>query len=328
MKVLVTGGAGYIGSHAVFQLIKKGYEVVVVDNLCKGFESNLHPDAKFYNVDIRDTEGIKNIFLNEKNIEAIMHFAGLIVVPESVEKPLEYFDVNVNGVLNLLSIAKEHDLKTFIFSSTAAVYGNPKNIPIKEDDIKEPINPYGESKLSAEYLIKSWAKAYDRNYVIFRYFNVAGADESGKIGIKSGKPTHLLPLVISSAIDSNKVFKIFGNDYNTNDGTCIRDFVHVNDLVNAHVLGMEWSIKNNKSNIFNLGSGKGFSVKEILDESIKTLNIDIKWEIHSRRKGDPAILCSDVSNAKKNLGWKTNYSLEEMILSEYKFRKSLKNKSK
>lgn len=324
MKVLVTGGAGYIGSHATYLLIDRGYEVVIVDNLEKGFESNIHPRAKYYKADIRNFEEIKIIFEKEKNINAIMHFAGLIVVPESVEKPLEYFDVNTNGVLNLLNVAKDYDVKTFIFSSTAAVYGEPKNIPIKEDDVKEPINPYGQSKLAAEQLIQSWAKAYNRNYVIFRYFNVAGAHESGQIGIKGKSLTHLLPLVISAALDENIVFNIFGDDYDTKDGTCIRDFVHVNDLVNAHVLGMEWSIKNNESDIFNLGTSKGYSVKEVLDKTIDTLNINIKNRVSSRRKGDPAKLYSDTSKVKNKLNWEPKYSLEEIILSEYNFRKNKK----
>lgn len=321
MKVLVTGGAGYIGSHAVYLLIEKGYDVVIIDDLSKGFESNIHEKAKFYKVDIRDYQAVKDVFEKEKNIEAIMHFAGLIVVPESVEKPLEYFDVNTNGVLNLLTIAKDYNVKTFIFSSTAAVYGEPKSIPIKEDDIKEPINPYGESKLMAEMMIKSWAKAFNRNYVIFRYFNVAGAHESGKIGIRGKGLTHLLPLVISSAIDQNKIFNIFGNDYDTKDGTCIRDFVHVNDLVNAHLIGMEWSIKNKNSNIFNLGTGEGYSVKEVLNKSIEVLNIDIKHKIAPRRAGDPAKLYSDITRVKNILNWNTKYSLDEIIKSEYNFRK-------
>ncbi len=322
MKVLVTGGAGYIGSHAVYLLIEKGYEVVIVDNLEKGFESNIHKKAKFYNANIRDYKAIKNIFEKEKNIHAIMHFAGLIVVPESVEKPLEYFDVNTSGVLNLLNVAKDYDVKTFIFSSTAAVYGEPKSVPIKEDDFKHPINPYGASKLSAEYLIEGWAKAYNRNFVIFRYFNVAGAHESGEIGIKGKGLTHLLPLVISAALDKNKTFYVFGNDYDTKDGTCIRDFVHVNDLVNAHILGMEWSLKNNQSDIFNLGTGEGYSVQEVLDQAIKVLNINIKNEVGPRRAGDPAKLYSDTSKVRKILGWKPKYTLDEIIESEYNFRKN------
>lgn len=324
MKVLVTGGAGYIGSHAVYLLIEKGYDVVIIDNLSKGFESNIHPKAKFYQVDIRNHNEVNKVFESEKDIEVIMHFAGLIVVPESVEKPLEYFDVNTNGVWNLLNIAKNYNVKSFIFSSTAAVYGEPKSIPINEDDEKNPINPYGQSKLSAEYLIQSWAKAFNRQYVIFRYFNVAGAHENGKIGVKGKSLTHLLPLVITSALDLSKTFYIFGNDYETKDGTCVRDFVHVNDLVNAHVLGMEWSLKNNKSDIFNLGTSQGFSVKEVLDKSIETLKININYQIGPRRAGDPGQLFSNNEKATKILHWQPSYSLEEIIESEYQFRKNNK----
>ena len=324
MKVLVTGGAGYIGSHAVYLLIEKGYDVVIIDNLSKGFESNIHPKAKFYQVDIRNHNEVNKVFESEKDIEVIMHFAGLIVVPESVEKPLEYFDVNTNGVWNLLNIAKNYNVKSFIFSSTAAVYGEPKSIPINEDDEKNPINPYGQSKLAAEYLIQSWAKAFNRQYVIFRYFNVAGAHENGKIGVKGKSLTHLLPLVISSALDLSKTFYIFGNDYETKDGTCVSDFVHVNDLVNAHVLGMEWSLKYNKSDIFNLGTSQGFSVKEVLDKSIETLKININYQIGPRRAGDPGQLFSTNEKATKILHWQPSYSLEEIIKSEYQFRKNNK----
>lgn len=322
MKVLVTGGAGYIGSHATYALIEKGYEVVIIDNLKKGFESNIHPKAKFYNVDICNQDEINNVFEKEKDIEAIMHFAGLIIVPESIEKPLKYFDVNTNGVWNLLNVAKNFNIKTFIFSSTAAVYGDAKKYPIYEDDVKNPINPYGQSKLAAEFLIQSWAKAYQRNFVIFRYFNVAGSHQSGKIGIKGKSLTHLVPLVIDAALDLNKTFYIFGNNYETKDGTCIRDFVHVNDLVNAHILGMEWSIKNKSSDIFNLGTGNGYSVKEVLDITKNELKIDIKYEIAQPRAGDPPKLYSDISRVKNALKWEPRYSLKEIILSEYKFRKN------
>ncbi|MGL4342973.1 MAG: UDP-glucose 4-epimerase GalE [Metamycoplasmataceae bacterium] len=322
MKVLVTGGAGYIGSHAVFLLIEKGYEVIIVDNLSKGFLSNLHPQAKFYKGDIRDEKLIRKIFLEEKNIESIMHFAGLIIVPESVKKPIEYFDNNTNGVMVLLNVAKDFDVKTFIFSSTAAVYGEPKKLPILENDEKSPINPYGDSKLAAESLIKNWAKAYNRNYVIFRYFNVAGAHPSGKIGVKGEALTHLLPLVINSAINQEITFQVMGTDYDTKDGSCIRDFVHVDDLVLSHVLGMEWSLKNKKSDIFNLGSGGGYSVLEVLNSAQKFLNINIPNKQSPRRMGDPAKLFADTTKAKKILNWTPSKNLQEIILSEYNFRKN------
>lgn len=324
MKILVTGGAGYIGSHAVYSLVEKGYEVVIVDNLSKGFKTNIHKDAIFYEVDIRDESSLRDIFARENNIEGIMHFAGLIVVPESVVKPLQYFDNNTYGVEILLKVATDFKVKHFIFSSTAAVYGEPRNVPILETDIKEPINPYGESKLAAEAIIRGWANAENSHYVIFRYFNVAGAHQSGEIGVKGKTLTHLLPCVIQSAINGD-IFSVFGNDYKTRDGSCIRDFVHVVDLVHAHILGLEWSIKNQKSNIFNLGSGDGYSVLEVLNQSIITLGIDIKNQISNRRDGDPAKLYADTAKVQKILNWKPTYSLEEMIKTEYEFRRKNKN---
>lgn len=323
MKILVTGGAGYIGSHAVYLLIEKGYEVVIIDNLSKGFKSNLHPQASFYKVDITDEKKVSEVFLKEKNIKAIMNFAGLIIVPESVLEPIKYFNNNTHGVEILLKVASIQNIKYFVFSSTAAVYGEPKHVPILETDLKEPINPYGESKLAAEAIIRGWALATESNYVIFRYFNVAGAHESGEIGVKGESLTHLLPCVIQSAIEKN-TFKIMGKNYETKDGTCIRDFVHVVDLVEAHIMGLEWSIKNNKSNIFNLGSGNGYSVLEVLNESIKTLKIDIPNKIVERRKGDPEKLYANTKKVKEILEWCPKLSLKDMVLSEYKFRKNNK----
>ncbi len=324
MKILVTGGAGYIGSHAVYSLIEKGYEVIIVDNLSKGFKSNIHEKATFYEADIRDEEQLTTIFTKEKDIVGIMNFAGLIVVPESVLEPLKYFNNNTHGVEILLKVASIFKVKNFVFSSTAAVYGEPKSVPILETDLKEPINPYGESKLAAESIIRGWAKATNSNYVIFRYFNVAGAHKNGKIGIKGKALTHLLPCVIDSAIHKN-IFKVLGTDYPTKDGSCVRDFVHVVDLVEAHILGLEWSLKNNQSDIFNLGSGDGYSVLEVLNQSIKTLSIDIPNEMSGRREGDPAQLYANTTKVNQVLKWAPKYSLDNMIKTEYDFRKSNKN---
>ncbi len=324
MKILVTGGAGYIGSHAVYSLIEKGYEVIIIDNLSKGFKSNIHEEATFYEADIRDEEQLKIIFETEKNIEAIMNFAGLIVVPESVKEPIKYFNNNTHGVEVLLKVASLFNIKYFVFSSTAAVYGEPKIVPISENDIKEPINPYGESKLAAEAIIRGWSKATNSHYVIFRYFNVAGAHESGKIGIRGDALTHLLPCVVQSAIEK-KTFKVLGTDYKTKDGSCIRDFVHVVDLVEAHILGLEWSMKNQDSNIFNLGSGDGYSVLEVLKQSIETLKIDIPNEMSKRRDGDPAQLYANTNKVNQILKWTPKHSLDNMIKTEYDFRKKNKN---
>ncbi|TCG11602.1 UDP-glucose 4-epimerase GalE [Mycoplasma todarodis] len=325
MKVVVTGGAGYIGSHAVYALIEKGYEVVIIDNLSRGYKENVHPEAKFYEVDLRDVEEVKNVFDKEGKIDGIMHFAGYIVVPESVEKPLMYFNNNVYSVEKLLEAADHANINNIVFSSTAAVYGEPKVVPIKEGDVKEPVNPYGESKLAAEALIRGWTKARSKNHVIFRYFNVAGTHPSGKIGIRGRGLTHLLPCVIEAAIGKREMFDVMGTDYNTRDGSCIRDFIHVVDLVEAHIKGLEWSIKNKQSGIFNLGSGTGYSVLEVLNEAIKELNIDIPNKLVGRRKGDPATLLANVDNAAKTLGWATTQQLKTMIKSEYNFRKELED---
>ncbi len=323
MKVVVTGGAGYIGSHAVYALIEKGHEVVIIDNLSRGYKENIHPKAKFYEADLRDVEIIKEIFNKEGKIDGIMHFAGYIVVPESVDKPLMYFNNNVYSVEKLLEAADHANIDHIVFSSTAAVYGEPKRVPIKEDDVKEPVNPYGESKLAAEALIRGWTKARNKNHVIFRYFNVAGTHPSGQIGIRGRGLTHLLPSVIEAAIGVREKFVAMGTDYPTKDGSCVRDFIHVNDLVEAHIKGLEWSIGNKESGIFNLGSGSGYSVLEVLETANKTLGFEIPSELGGRRAGDPAKLLADVSNAAQTLKWKTEQPLEVMIKTEYEFRKKL-----
>lgn len=320
-KILVTGGAGYIGSHAVYKLIEKKYEVVIIDNLTNGDMSNVHPKAKFYKADIRDKENLIKIFEKEKNITAIMNFAGLIIVPESIDKPLEYYDNNTNGVCVLLTVANLFNIKHFIFSSTAAVYGEPKKIPINENDDKKPVNPYGSSKLFAEQAIIDWSKAFNTNYVIFRYFNVAGAHENMEIGIKNSNLTHLLPVIVKSALE-NKLFSVMGDDYDTRDGSCLRDFVHVNDLVSAHILGMEWSFQKSESGIFNLGSGSGYTVLEVLNKAKEILsNHNIENIIAPRRQGDPSALLAETKKVKEVLNWIPEISLEDMILTEFNFRK-------
>ena len=320
MKVLVTGGAGYIGSHAVEELIAQGYQVVVIDNLTTGFQSNVHPEAKYYEVDLRNETALYDVFATEKNIGAIMHFAGAIVVSESVAEPLKYYDNNVHAVQVLLSVARAFKIKYFIFSSTAAVYGEPVQIPIKESDPKEPINPYGSSKLAAEWLVQAWAEAYKSHYVIFRYFNVAGAHENGLIGIKNQHLSHLVPVILDAAL-KNQQFLIYGQDYPTKDGTCIRDFIHVVDLVKAHILGLEWALKNQQSDIFNLGSATGYSVWEVYQTAQEVLNQNIKHLAVKRRPGDPTILLANVEKAKAILNWVPNKTLTEIIASEWNFRK-------
>lgn len=321
MKVLVVGGAGYIGSHVVYELLKENNEVIVFDNLSTGHRSFVPESAKFYLGDITSYEDLENIFSNEE-IDLVMHFAGKIRVDESVSKPLMYYYNNVEGVRILLDVMRKYNCKKIVFSSSAAVYGEAVNGVCFEDDYKLPINPYGETKLIGERLIESSRVAYGIEYVIFRYFNVAGADSSLEIGLKSNLITHLIPKAIKEALD-NGLLKVFGTDYDTKDGTCVRDYIHVSDIAKAHVLGAYHLINNKGSNIFNLGSNSGYSVLEVINE-VNNI-IPVKFENAPRREGDPAILIANSKRANDILNWKASKDLSEMIKSDLAFRK-LNNK--
>lgn len=318
MKVLVAGGAGYIGSHAVYELIRAGHEVVIVDNLTTGDMNMVHPEASFYECDIRDYDKLVDILKKEATIDVAMHFAAKLIVPESVTQPLEYYSNNVEGVRIMIEALRDTGIKNIVFSSTAATYGEPENPVCQEDDIKLPINPYGESKLAAERLIHWCCNAYDMNYCIFRYFNVAGADESGKIGLKKDTITHLIPVAIQAALGIRDKMTIFGTDYNTPDGTCIRDYIHVTDLAQAHILGAKYIFENNTSGTFNLGSSEGFSVKEVV-EAVNKIK-EVPHDFGERRLGDPAKLIASNTRAKEVLGWEPKLSLEVMIESDMAFR--------
>ena len=299
MKVCVIGGAGYIGSHAVYELIRDGYEVVVIDNLSTGLERMVHKDAKFYLGDITKKEELNNIFKKEceiKPFDVVMHFAAKLIVPESVTHPLEYYHNNVEGVRIMLDVMVENNIKNVVFSSTAAVYGEPIKPVCEEDDLTKPINPYGESKLACEKLIYWASNAYNLNYCIFRYFNVAGADASLEIGLDKKSLTHIVPIVNEVALGKREKVSIFGNDYDTSDGTCIRDYIHVTDLAQAHILGAEYILKNNKSLLVNLGSNEGYSVMEVIKEVEKIA--PVKYEVAERRAGDPAKLIASNTRAK------------------------------
>lgn len=314
MSVLVLGGAGYVGSHAVYQLIDQGKDVVVIDNLQTGHKEAINPKAKFYQGDIREIEFLRDVFTKEK-IESVIHFAANSLVGESVTMPLEYFDNNVYGTQVLLQAMVEFDIKKIVFSSTAATYGEPKTTPITEDMETNPTNPYGETKLTMEKMMKWTEQAHGINYVSLRYFNVAGARETGEIGEDHHPETHLIPIILEAALGKRSHITIFGEDYDTPDGTCIRDYIHVEDLIEAHLLALDYLDKG-ESNIFNLGSSKGYSVKEMVDAARKVTGKEIPAEIGERRPGDPSILVASSDKAKKTLGWEPVRTTIEKIIED------------
>lgn len=321
MKVLVIGGAGYIGSHAVYELIRDNNEVIVMDNLSTGKEEMIHKSAKFYFGDITKKEDLDKVFSSEKNIDVVMHFAAKLIVPESVKMPLEYYYNNVEGVRLMLDAMIRHGVKNVVFSSTAAVYGEPVKPICEEDDITLPINPYGASKLATENMIKWVCNAYNMNYCIFRYFNVAGADKSLEIGLDKDNLTHLVPIVTQTILGLRDKMKVFGDNYDTKDGTCIRDYIHVSDLAQAHILGAKYILNNNKSILVNLGSNNGYSVKEVIDAA--SIYGKVNYEIVERREGDPAKLIASNSKAKELLGWIPKYTLDDMIKTDLEFRRKI-----
>lgn len=316
MNILVTGGAGYIGSYAVKKLLDRKYQVIVVDNLSTGFIQAVDPRAQFYHIDIRDKNKLNAVFKKHK-IDLVMHFAAKIVAPESVKKPLEYYENNVYGSLVLLQVMKENDVNKIVFSSTAAVYGllDKGNDVIDETDPTEPINPYGYSKLVVENMIKDANHAHGLQYIIFRYFNVAGGKRLGN----PLKETALIPRLLLTANGFHEKFYIFGNDYDTKDGTCIRDYVHVEDLVDAHILAAEKMLENKHQNgIYNLGNGRGFTVLEIYKMAQSVTGKTIPMEFQARREGDPVISVASSEKAKRLLNWKPVYkNIDQIILSAW-----------
>ncbi|QZY57064.1 UDP-glucose 4-epimerase GalE [Crassaminicella profunda] len=323
--ILVCGGAGYIGSHTVYELIDKGEEVIIVDNLQTGHRGAIHPKAKFYEGDIRDKVFLDKVF-NTNHIEGVIHFAANSLVGESMSDPLKYYGNNVYGTQVLLEMMHKHHVKKIVFSSTAATYGEPENIPILETDKTEPTNPYGETKLAMEKMFK-WADyAYGMKYISLRYFNVAGAHASGKIGEDHHPETHLIPLILQVPLGKRKHISIFGDDYDTHDGTCIRDYIHVTDLADAHLLALEKLRKNHESAIYNLGNGEGFTVKEMIKAARKVTGHKIPALVDKRRVGDPAKLVASSEKAMKELGWKVKYtSIEDIIASAWKWHQNKPN---
>lgn len=322
MTVLVLGGAGYIGSHAVDRLVEKGYDVAVVDNLVTGHRAAVNKKARFYEGDVRDQDFLNNVF-DKEDIEGVIHFAAFSVVPESMKKPLKYFDNNTAGMVSLLEVMNKHNVKRIVFSSTAATYGEPKQIPIKETDPQIPTNPYGESKLMMEKIMHWSDEAYGIKFVALRYFNVAGAKEDGSIGEDHHPETHLVPIILQVAAGERKELSIFGSDYPTKDGTNVRDYVHVVDLADAHILALEYLKAGHDSDAFNLGSSTGFSNKEMLEAARKVTGKEIPATMAPRRAGDPSTLIAASDKARKVLNWKPRFdNVEDIIRTAWNWKQT------
>jgi len=322
-RVLVTGGAGYIGSHVVKELDKKGYPVIVYDNLIYGHKE-LVKWGDFVLGDLADIKQMRLVF-KKFPIKAVMHFSAYAYVGESVENPAIYYFNNVSNTINLLNVMREFDVKYFIFSSTCATYGYPKEIPMTEKHVQKPINPYGRSKLMVEHILSDFSTAYGLKYVSLRYFNAAGADPDIEIGEWHEPETHLIPLVLDVAMGKRDHIKIFGTDYNTEDGTCVRDYIHVTDITTAHILALEYLFNGGNSDVFNLGNGNGFSVKEVIEAvkmvAGKMINV-VEWY---RRPGDPKILIGDYTKAKNILKWQQQYNdLSRIIETAWEWHKKQK----
>ena len=325
MTILVLGGAGYIGSHTVYALIEKGVDVVVIDNLETGHIEAVHEKARFYKGDIRDRAFVDSV-LDKEKIDAVIHFAANSLVGESMVNPLKYYDNNVNGTKVLLQSMVAHGLDKIVFSSTAATYGEPEKVPILETDRTEPTNTYGETKLAMEKMFKWTDRAHGLKYVSLRYFNACGAHVSGKIGEAHSPETHLIPLILQVPLGQREYISIFGDDYDTSDGTCIRDYIHVTDIAQAHILAVDYLMKGNESNIFNLGNGVGFTVKEVIDTARKVTGHEIPARIAERRAGDPARLIASSDKARQVLLWKPEHAdLEEIISTAWNWHKNHPN---
>ena len=325
MAILVLGGAGYIGSHTALELVKAGNEVVIADNLVTGYRKAIPKGAKFYEGDLRDFDFLNKLFQQEK-IDAVIHFAAYSLVGESVTNQLKYYDNNLYGTKVLLEAMVKNHVDKIVFSSTAATYGEPENIPILETDRTCPTNPYGETKLAMEKMFKWTAEAHGLRYVSLRYFNACGADESGTIGEAHNPESHLIPLILQVPNGKRETISIYGTDYDTPDGTCIRDYIHVTDLAQAHILAVQYLNNGGESDIFNLGNGVGYSVREVIETARKVTGHPIPATETSRRAGDPARLVASSEKAKSVLGWKPVHdSLEEIIASAWNWHKNHPN---
>lgn len=325
MNILVTGGAGYIGSHATKILLEQGHTVSVIDSLVTGYKQAVDTRANFYHINIKDKDLVVDV-LKKDQIDCVIHFAAFSLVGESMVDPLKYYENNVQGTKVLLEAMIEADVKRIVFSSTAAVYGEHKTMPITEEYSEQPTNTYGETKLAMEKMMK-WADvAHGVKYIALRYFNVAGAYHTGEIGESHNPETHLIPLILQVPLGKREYIGIFGDDYDTPDGTCIRDYIHIEDLISAHILAVEKLMGGSNSNYYNLGSGEGYSVKEMIEAARKVTNHPIEARVTPRRSGDPALLIASSLKAQKELGWKRKYNnVEDIIRSAWKFHQKYKD---
>lgn len=323
MNVLVTGGAGYIGSHVVRMLLKQGHSVVVLDSFSRGHIESVPADAKLEEVDLLDYENLVSA-ISKHNIDAVIHFAAFAYVGESVENPGLYYLNNVTGSINLIRALNKNNIKKIVFSSTCSLYGNPGHVPISEDEKLNPINPYAKTKYFIEQVLSDFDASSGMKYAALRYFNAAGADFDAGIGESHEPEPHLIPIVLQVALGKREQVSIFGDDYQTPDGTCIRDYIHVNDLADAHIRALEYLNNGNDSTIINLGTGNGYSVKEIIESAERVTGKKIKSVIAPRRAGDPAILIADNKKAREVLGWNPKYGLDEIISSAWKWHQNPK----
>lgn len=313
--VLVTGGAGYIGSHVALALLERGYRPIILDNLRRGHRDvvEAHAGLSVVVADTRDRKALDALFARERFC-AVMHFAAYMEVAESVVDPLKFYENNVHGTVTLLEAMRDAGVSRFVFSSTAATYGVPERVPIPEDHPQVPLNPYGRTKLFVEQVLSDCERAFGLRSVVFRYFNAAGAHPSGKLGEDHEPETHLIPLVLDAALGRRPAIRVFGDDYETPDGTCLRDYIHVCDLADAHVLGLEYLLSGGESSIFNLGNGRGFSVKEVVAAAERVTGRTIAVEMAARRPGDSPALVGSSEKARRVLGWSPRYAELETIL--------------
>ena len=314
MAILVLGGAGYIGSHTVYELIAAGRDVVVADNLLTGFRAAVHPSARFYEADIRDRAAMARIFERE-DVEGVIHFAASSQVGESMADPLKYYDNNLCGTTALLEVMVAHGVDKIVFSSTAAAYGEPERVPILEDDPTNPTNCYGETKLAMEHMMGWVSRAHGLRYVALRYFNACGAHPGGAIGEAHSPETHLIPLILQVPNGQRDSVAVFGDDYPTRDGTCVRDYIHVTDLAQAHILALDYLLRGGENEVFNLGNGVGFTVSEVVEAARRVTGHPIPVEISPRRAGDPAQLVASSEKARAVLGWRPELDCLDTIIS-------------